>query len=62
MISINSQSVRRNDPDGHLCCEFNREFEVNATMQNSFLRLDIFSCSVLIGSLFVTDNGSNSRF
>ena len=31
MIFINSQSVRRNDPDdhGHLFCEFSREFEVD---------------------------------
>ena len=33
-----------------------------ATIQNRFLRLDIFSKSVLIVSLFVTDYGSNGRF
>ena len=34
MMSINSQSVRRNDPDGHLCCELNTKFEVDT---DSFL-------------------------
>ena len=34
----------------------------NATMQNRFLKLDIFSISVFLDRLFLTDIGDSDRF
>ena len=39
-----------------------KQWRHNATMQNRFLKLDIFSISILLDCLFVTDIGGSDLF
>ena len=39
-----------------------KQWRHNATMQNRFLKLDIFSISVFLDRLFLTDIGDSDRF
>ena len=39
-----------------------KQWRHNATMQNRFLKWDIFSISVFLDRLFLTDIGDSDRF